>query len=110
MLVREDDVARDLCVHGWWLVKRRGSVCADRPPPVLIRWSHTHPCAAAATNALNLQQRRWVQILEAHGRSDLKALVEGVESVGELVDKTELIDASDRLKDQLVDMDFDAGA
>ena len=51
-----------------------------------------------------------MQILEAHGRSDAKSLVEGVESVRELVDKTELLDASDGLRDQLVDMDGDAGA
>ena len=72
--------------------------------------THTFLYADAAPNALKLQQRRWVQILEAHGRSDLKSLVEGVESVGELVDKTELVDASDGLKDQLMDMGHDAGA
>ena len=80
-----------------------------RSPHINAR-THTFLCADAAPNALKLQQRRWVQILEAHGRSDLKSLVEGVESVGELVDKTELADASDGLKDQLMDMGHDAGA
>ena len=53
--------------------------------------------------------KRQVQILEAHGRSDAKLLVEGVESVGKLVDKTELLDASSGMKDELVDMEHDDG-
>ena len=66
-------------------------------------------CAAVPANALDSQRRRWVQILEAHGRSDAQSLVEGVESVGELVDKTELLDASSGMKDELVDMEHDDG-
>ena len=50
-----------------------------------------------------------MKILEAHGRSDAKSLVEGVESVGELVDKTELLDASSGMKDELVDMEHGGG-
>ena len=65
--------------------------------------------AALATNALNSQQRRWMQILEAHGRPDAKLLVEGVQSVDELVGKTELLEASTDLKDELADMNQDTG-
>ena len=64
---------------------------------------------ALATSALDSQQRRWMQILEAHGRSDAKLLVKGVQSVAELVDKTELLEASTDLKDELVDMGHDGG-
>ena len=65
--------------------------------------------AALATSALNSQQRRWMEILEAHGRSDAKLLVKGVQSVDELVGKTELLEASTDLKDELVDMGHDGG-
>ena len=46
--------------------------------------------AALPANTLNSQRRRWVKILEAHGRSDAKLLVEGVESVDELAAVTKL--------------------
>ena len=75
---------------------------ADTMPTHVLR-------AALPANALDSKRRRWVQILEAHGRSDAQSLAEGVESVGELVDKTELLDVSSGMKDELVDMEHDDG-